>query len=474
MGRSAYDVTTQLAARREWFRPSTVSAVNDDLAALLPGWIEPITEAVLLERADGDRQRLVEIVRDAWERGELRREDGMWWCPFDEPAVGEPQPDTIETVATMRTLCASGRPDEALRIGFEKTTSLLADAASETDLESQIAVLAIASLAALLDAGRIHAVIPAVESLHRQCLERRASSAQAWLATIHGIALIGAGRILDARRSLVESRILARRHGNDELIQNATDALAVSYAVVGESAPPSAAPNLPARTSDDDADHASVARRHAWHDASSTNLEALANAAEAERRAGRDGVAALLACELALLGEPELALRVLESVGPLEGDLLPLWAPIAKALAANDAASIMRYADRLEELGLLGLAAAFTLRAVAIRIDAAGEDAADDDDADADGGVHDLLTIANRRARQVQLGDQFLAQFRRLLPLRDREHEIAQLAADGLTNKEIAEHLVISLRTVENHLYRVYDKLGIEGRDDLRPLLRRD
>jgi len=455
--------------------------VNDDLAALLPGWIEPVTEAVLLERADGDPQRLVEIVRDAWERGELRQEDGMWWCPIEDPAiVSEPHAESIETVAAMRALCEAGRPDEALRIGFEQTTSLLAESAGQPDVEAQIAVLAIASLAALLDAGRIHAVIPAVESLHHQCVERRSSMAQAWLATIRGVALMGAGRILDARPSLVESRLLARRHGNDDLIQNATDALAVSYAVVGESAPPSAAPTLPARTSGEEAGHAAVTRRRAWHDASRANLEALANAAEAERRAGRDGVAALLAGELALLGEPELALRVLDSVGPLEGDLLPLWAPIAKALAANDAASIMRYADRLEELGLLGLAAAFTLRAVAIRVDAAGEDAADDgaddgaEDDDADGRVHDLLTIANRRARQVQLGDQFLAQFRRLLPLRDREHEIAQLAADGLTNKEIAEHLVISLRTVENHLYRVYDKLGIEGRDDLRQLLRRD
>lgn len=41
---------------------------------------------------------------------------------------------------------------------------------------------------------------------------------------------------------------------------------------------------------------------------------------------------------------------------------------------------------------------------------------------------------------------------------------VAQLAADGLTNKEIGQLLKLSPRTVSDHLYRIYPKLGITSR----------
>ena len=52
-----------------------------------------------------------------------------------------------------------------------------------------------------------------------------------------------------------------------------------------------------------------------------------------------------------------------------------------------------------------------------------------------------------------------------------REREIANLAAAGLSSKEIASRLVVSARTVDNHLQRVYSKLGITGRDELPNVL---
>jgi DNA-binding NarL/FixJ family response regulator len=51
--------------------------------------------------------------------------------------------------------------------------------------------------------------------------------------------------------------------------------------------------------------------------------------------------------------------------------------------------------------------------------------------------------------------------------LTPRELEIARLAASGLANKEIAAHLFLSHRTVENKLHACYVKLGASGRDDL-------
>jgi DNA-binding CsgD family transcriptional regulator len=58
------------------------------------------------------------------------------------------------------------------------------------------------------------------------------------------------------------------------------------------------------------------------------------------------------------------------------------------------------------------------------------------------------------------------------LPLTVREREIANLVAAGLSNKEIADRLVVSVRTVEGHLYRACIKLDISDREDLAAMIR--
>lgn len=51
--------------------------------------------------------------------------------------------------------------------------------------------------------------------------------------------------------------------------------------------------------------------------------------------------------------------------------------------------------------------------------------------------------------------------------LSKREEEIALLVATGLSNREVAERLSLNQRTAENHLFRVYEKLGISTRIEL-------
>ncbi|MDN3029655.1 LuxR family transcriptional regulator [Streptomyces sp. S.PB5] len=60
-----------------------------------------------------------------------------------------------------------------------------------------------------------------------------------------------------------------------------------------------------------------------------------------------------------------------------------------------------------------------------------------------------------------------------LAALTPQELEIASLAAEGLTNKQIGAKLYLSPRTVGTHLYRIFPKLGITSRASLRDALSR-
>ena len=55
--------------------------------------------------------------------------------------------------------------------------------------------------------------------------------------------------------------------------------------------------------------------------------------------------------------------------------------------------------------------------------------------------------------------------------LTPHELSIAQLAAEGFTNREIGQRLYLSHRTVSTHLHRIFPKLGITSRADLGSVL---
>ena len=55
--------------------------------------------------------------------------------------------------------------------------------------------------------------------------------------------------------------------------------------------------------------------------------------------------------------------------------------------------------------------------------------------------------------------------------LTSREREIVRLVTGSATNKEIAEALVVSVRTVDHHLRNIFRKLGVRSRTELAVLI---
>jgi len=51
--------------------------------------------------------------------------------------------------------------------------------------------------------------------------------------------------------------------------------------------------------------------------------------------------------------------------------------------------------------------------------------------------------------------------------LTPREHEVTQLVAEGMKNREIAHVLRVGELTVSNYLYRIFEQLGVSSRVEL-------
>jgi DNA-binding NarL/FixJ family response regulator len=56
---------------------------------------------------------------------------------------------------------------------------------------------------------------------------------------------------------------------------------------------------------------------------------------------------------------------------------------------------------------------------------------------------------------------------RGLESLTPREKNVAQLVSDGLCNREVAQRLGLSIHTVKNYLFNVFDKIGVSNRAEL-------
>ncbi|MBN3499146.1 helix-turn-helix transcriptional regulator [Arthrobacter pascens] len=158
------------------------------------------------------------------------------------------------------------------------------------------------------------------------------------------------------------------------------------------------------------------------------------------------------------LGDRSVADDIASLADSVEGRWAAGWHQLAHAWASEDADVLMETAAGLEEAGLVNLAREAYARAGAI-LDAAGE------------RRRARQAVAHREKCDQELGERFReSPFVASVPsvhLTRRERDIVELAVQGLSDREIAQQLMVSVRTVEGHLYRSYVKLGVRRRDEL-------
>ena len=90
-----------------------------------------------------------------------------------------------------------------------------------------------------------------------------------------------------------------------------------------------------------------------------------------------------------------------------------------------------------------------------------------------DNALVDRIEEALRRSAEVQVSQRQKGVLQhRLDELTERERDVMRLVAKGLPNKLIADQLAISVRTVEVHRARVFDKMQVKSAVELANLLR--
>lgn len=154
--------------------------------------------------------------------------------------------------------------------------------------------------------------------------------------------------------------------------------------------------------------------------------------------------------------------RLAELGSLVEGPRVGLATRFATALKRDDATELRSVSEGFEQMGDLVAAvdaaahASTMFRRQDLRGSALGCEAVATELAAQCGGA---LTPALRQATEK-------------VDLTPREREIVMMVGAGLSTREIAERLFLSVRTVEGHIYRAMGKSGADNREDVAALLR--
>ena len=196
--------------------------------------------------------------------------------------------------------------------------------------------------------------------------------------------------------------------------------------------------------------------------ATSQAISILRDAAAGESERGRAAWEVLLLQTATQFGDHTTVVRLAELTDRVQGPRAPAAAAHAAALAAGDGDALVDASRRYEAFGDRIAAA-----------DAAAQAVVTYQNAGLRGAALSASGTAQRLAAECH-GAQTPALLAATTPqpFTARQSEIISLAAQGLSNKEVADRLTMSTRSVEGHLFRASQRVGANSREQLISILR--
>jgi DNA-binding CsgD family transcriptional regulator len=316
------------------------------------------------------------------------------------------------------------------------------------------------------EAGRVDDATATARRAYDEALDRQTTTGQAWAAMARSRVGLAAGQFAAAERFGAEGALLFR--GLGQLGQARWCLAARAWALASRGHLDHAGEVL-AELDALGADHlrmmeVDIERCRAWvvvgdRQLTVTRLQA---AGDAGRATGTLALAAGAFHDLVRLDCATLALEPLtELAADVDGELMATRLAHARALADRAPDDLEAVAETFEGLGTIPLAAEAWAQSSAVW--RAGRRAR-------------RASRAGQRAQALAarcggLTTPAMALSGEAAALTTREREIAELAAAGRSNREIAAEFALSVRTVENHLQHAFEKLGTSSRDELAGLL---
>jgi DNA-binding CsgD family transcriptional regulator len=375
-------------------------------------------------------------------------------------------PLTAAHVTLSYSLVRLGRLDEAGRLLAPPPGSGTIPAA---DQPWDQWALFIARIGALVSAGRLGEASELLTAAYDRVAMQPAAEARAYVTGWSAVLHLEQGRVQSAFRRASESYALFQELGRPLAARWPYVDAAQALALAGQ----------PGRAAEALAAHDALAlptmllyetdlrQARAWTAAAAGDLPAARDQLEAAADLGEeigDLVGATSALHgLARLGHArDVTGRLSELATHVDGHLVTARAGYASAVADRDSEALRKVASDFEDMGaMLYAAEASAEAAVLLRRSGQSRDAAAVEQkaarllARCEGAV--TPPVQNITAR---------------VWLTPGELDTAVQAAAGRSNKQIASEMQLSVRTVESHLQRVYDKLGISGRRELGDALR--
>jgi DNA-binding NarL/FixJ family response regulator len=360
--------------------------------------------------------------------------------------------------ATAAVAAALGGHDKQA-LSYLERADQRAEAAGRTRL---------AQLVTLCEAGRLADAGAEATSLYDKALRVHSRTGQAWVAMMRGRIGLLTGQLGPAENAFAEGMAIAAQIGQLALRRWCAAGVALAAGQRGDAVRAAAAidelDSLP--PADLHLLAADELRARAWtsrlrgHPVRAHDL--LRQAAEVATGSGALALAAAAWHDLARLGGPDVTAPLTEIAGATDNQLVATRAAAVTALHRHDPDGLTAAGERFEAMGALLLAA----ESIAA---AAAEYRRRQDNRPAERLADRAHALMDRCDRVNTPGLELAGP---VAELTSREREIATLAAQGSSNKEIADALVVSVRTVETHLQRAYTKLGVSSRNGLATVLR--